>query len=125
AEDLWWNQERLQRLIEHDYAVYGSIARTAFASLEKEALARVAALQKGATEEERRKLSQEFAGRQGELVGILTEAVARIMEGPVPPRADDPRGTYLAGVEAAIEPTTTAALLEGGEASDRRLAMVG
>lgn len=121
APDLWWNQERLQRLVEHDYAVYGPMARAALASLEKEALDRVEALSATATNEDRRELSQEFADRQGEAVGILQETVGRMIQGPVPPRADDPRGAYLPGVEAAIVPTYTAVVADGAERE--RLAM--
>lgn len=109
SRDLWWNQERLQRLIERDYAVYAPMARTIFAALEWEAVDRVAAMGDRAPCGEQKQLSQEIADRLASAVEMLQQSVSELAEGPVPPRGDDPRGSYLDVVNGLMPDTTTAA----------------
>lgn len=108
--DQWWARERLQRLIERDYAVYAPMARSAYACLEAGAVETVAALPASASSQDRLNVSQQFADRQKALVEILHNSIAAIADGPLPPRANDPRGTYLADVQAAAVDTSLAAM---------------
>lgn len=108
--DRWWAQEKAQRLIEQDYAVYAPMARSAYACLEAGAVETVAKLASTASRDDRRRLSQQFSDRQRALVEILHNSVAAIAGGPLPPRADDPRGNYLAEAQAAAVDTSLAAM---------------
>lgn len=96
--DAWWSQEELQRLIETDYGRYAGLGRAVYAQLERQAIAAVGRLPTASTSSERASLTQDFVDRQGEARKAIRVAVEALVAGPLPPRDDDPRGSYLADV---------------------------
>ncbi|CAM5761433.1 hypothetical protein LMIY3S_00137 [Labrys miyagiensis] len=105
APDAWWSQETLQRLIERDYALYAGPARAIYARLEREAISMVAALAEDGGTVERRRITNTLVARQEGARAIIYRAVEDLIAGPLPPRPDDPRGSYLLDI-AADRPDT-------------------
>ncbi|MCB8876973.1 C69 family dipeptidase [Acidisoma silvae] len=99
--DAWWDQEKLQRAVERDYAAYSGMVRSVYGRLEREALAAVSALPAGTTSAERQALTAQFAARQDAARRALRTALDALAAGPLPPRPDL-RGTYLADLHAEI-----------------------
>jgi dipeptidase len=98
--DAWWTMETMQRRIEQDYGRLAGAPRAVFAALEAETLAAVRALAPNASRAERSALTQSLAKRQEAACRIVDAMTKESVAEVVAPRGDDPRGTYLACVEA-------------------------
>jgi hypothetical protein len=92
--------ETMQRRIEQDYGRLAGAPRAVFAALEAETLAAVRALAPNASRAERSALTQSLAKRQEAACRIVDAMTKESVAEVVAPRGDDPRGTYLACVEA-------------------------
>ncbi|WP_395022348.1 C69 family dipeptidase [Dongia sp.] len=104
APDAWWRWEEMQRLIEQDYGRLAAAPRAILKTLETDTLTAVRALPEG--NDARRALSGNVAQRldsAGRIITDLTRASARDV---IAPRSPDPRGDYLARVEASRLPTS-------------------
>ncbi|HVT50362.1 MAG TPA: C69 family dipeptidase [Dongiaceae bacterium] len=98
--DAWWTMEAMQRGIEQDYGRLAKAPRAMLAALEAETLAAVRALAPNAGRADRNALTQSIARRQEAACRIIDAMTKAFAADVVPPRADDPRGSYLAAVEA-------------------------
>jgi secernin len=98
--DAWWNMEAMQRRIEQDYGRLAGAPRAVFAALEAETLAAVRALASDAGRAARHALTQGVAKRQEAACGIIDAMTQSLAADVVAPRGDDPRGPYLARLEA-------------------------
>jgi hypothetical protein len=92
--------ESMQRRIEQDYGRLAGAPQAIFASLEAETLAAVRELGPNAGAAERGALTQSIARRQDAACRIIDGMTKASVAAVVTPRADDPRGDYLACVEA-------------------------
>jgi dipeptidase len=109
APDAWWRWEEMQRLIEQDYGRLAAAPRAILNALEADTITAVRGLGEGGAASERHGLTAEIARRQeaaGRVIGALTRACAAEV---IVPRSPDPRGDYLAEVEAARVATTRGA----------------
>jgi dipeptidase len=98
--DAWWNMEAMQRRIEQDYGRYAAAPKALFSALEAGTLAAVRALAPDAGRAERGALTQDIARRQEAASRIIDAMTREFAADVVGPRHDDPRGDYLARVEA-------------------------
>lgn len=103
APDAWWRWEEMQRLIEQDYGRLSAAPKAILSALEADTLAAVRALPEG--KDARHALSGNVARRLESAGRIITDLTRGSAENVIPPRAPDPRGDYLARVEAARRPT--------------------
>ncbi len=104
APDAWWRWEEMQRLIEQDYGRLSAAPKAILNTLETDTLIAVRALPEGG--DARRALSGDVARRldaAGRIIADLTRASAAAV---IAPRSSNPRGDYLARVEAARVPTS-------------------
>lgn len=99
--DAWWRQESMQRLVERDYGRLAAAPRVIMAQLERETLAAVRALPADAGAQLRAALTRESVARHGAACAIVARMTAECADAVIEVRADDPRGSYLATVEAA------------------------
>ena len=111
--DAWWSMEAMQRRIEQDYGRFAAAPRKAFAALEAETLAAVRALPADASRAARRAITQDAARRQEAACRIIDAMTQSFAAEVVAPRTGDPRGRYLAQVEAE-----RAAMMRGDFAAD-------
>ena len=104
--DSWWMQEHTQRQIERDYASLAGAPRQILARIEAQSLAAVRALPDDATVRARAAVTAEAVEQQTAAWRIIAATVRGLVEGPLPPRPDDPRGAYLDVTNANIPVTT-------------------
>uniref|UniRef100_UPI003A972919 hypothetical protein n=1 Tax=Pseudodonghicola sp. TaxID=1969463 RepID=UPI003A972919 len=69
------------------------------------AIAAVRDLPEGADAASRAALTDRLAAEQAGAVAAMSATIAALQAGPLPPRADDPRGAYLAEVAASAPQT--------------------
>jgi dipeptidase len=98
--DAWWSMEAMQRRIERDYGRLAGAPKAMFAALEAETLAAVRGLAPDAGRAARNALTQDIARRQEAACRIIDALTQSSAAEVVTPRGDDPRGNYLAQVEA-------------------------
>lgn len=103
--DAWWQMQHLQRLVERDYAGTAPYLRAALDPVEAAAIAAVRDLPEGADAASRAALTDRLAAEQAGAVAAMSATIAALQAGPLPPRADDPRGAYLAEVAASAPQT--------------------
>lgn len=104
--DQWWRQERVQRIIELDYAALARAPRAILAEIEDRIIAEVRSLGDVADREARMQLSARAGRRQTAVWSVIEDMVERLVDGPLPPRDDDPRGDYLFEVTRSASETT-------------------
>jgi dipeptidase len=114
--DAWWNMETMQRRIEQDYGRLAGAPKAMLASLEAETLATVRALPPDTSRATRHALTQDIAKRQEAACRIIDTMTQEAATEVLPPRRDDPRGAYLAQVEAE-----RAAIMRGDFAAEAPL----
>jgi dipeptidase len=104
APDAWWRWEEMQRLIEQDYGRLSAAPKAVLHTLETETLAAVHALP--ADDDARRALSRNVAQRLDAANRIIADLTRACAAAVIAPRSPDPRGDYLARVDAARLPTS-------------------
>lgn len=103
--DAWWDMERLQRLAERDHAAAAPLLRSAFDAIEADAVKGAAALPADAPAAQRSELTRSLAAAQAGLVQAMTARIEDLWRS-TPPRAEDPRGTYLHKVALSVPDTS-------------------
>jgi dipeptidase len=104
--DQWWTQERTQREIERDYAGLAGAPRHILQQLERRAVAAVRALDDAADARSRAAVTDHAVAEQVAAWRIIEPTVRALIDGPLAPRSDDPRGDYLDEVNTTIPLTT-------------------
>lgn len=108
APDAWWRWEEMQRLIEQDYGRLAPAPRAMLGAVEADTLAAVRAAGDGG--DKRRSVTKDTARRLDSACRIITDLTRTSAAEVIPPRRPDPRGDYLARVEAARRATARGAL---------------
>jgi dipeptidase len=103
--DAWWAMETMQRGVERDYGRFAGAPRAILAALEAETVAAMRALRRDASRAERMALTARIVAQQDAACRIIAEMTDVVAAEVIAPRADDPRGGYLAGVAAMREGT--------------------
>jgi len=104
APDAWWCWEEMQRLIEQDYGRLAAAPKALLNTLEMDTLTAVRALPEGG--DARRALSGKVAQRLDAANRIIADLTRASVAAVIAPRSPNPRGEYLARVEAARMPTS-------------------
>ncbi|MDK3016570.1 C69 family dipeptidase [Pseudodonghicola flavimaris] len=105
APDAWWRMQRLQRLVERDYAGTARYLRAALDRIEADAFSAARALPATADAACRAALTERLAAEQAGAIAALEAIVPALQAGLLPPRGDDPRGAYLQQVAASAPDT--------------------
>ncbi|BCI55194.1 dipeptidase [Mycolicibacterium litorale] len=110
TDDAWWATEDMQRLVERDYAALGPAPEALFNQADIRTLAAVRALGASASTAERDAVTAEALERRSRIVAHCRAMVAELGDVLADPATVDPRGTYLADIEALRAPTHRGAI---------------
>ncbi|WP_197420183.1 C69 family dipeptidase [Mycobacterium sp. NAZ190054] len=109
-DDEWWATERMQRLVERDYAALGAAPEALFNQADRRTLAAVRALGPSASAEQRGAVTAQALTRRSNLVAHCSAMVAELADDLMDPATIDPRGSYLVDIEAMATPTARDAI---------------
>lgn len=112
SHDDWWATENMQRLIERDYAALGAAPEALFDQADVRTLAAVRALGDSASTEQRDAVTAEALERRSRILAHCCAMVTELADVLADPATVDPRGTYLADIEALRAPTHRGAIPE-------------